>query len=85
MRNRRCNHSLAGGGALRPGALRRGGEGGRGGRAVGGVTQEQVPIPADELVITPEQQAAVDALAGAALADILLNMLERQREEREAA
>lgn len=45
----------------------------------------QAPIPADELVITPEQQAAVDALAGAALADILLNMLERQREEREAA
>lgn len=49
------------------------------------MTQEQVPIPADKLVITPEQQAAVDALAGAALADILLSMLERQREEREAA
>lgn len=45
----------------------------------------QAPIPADELVITPEQQAAVDALAGAALAPILLSMLERQREEREAA
>lgn len=37
----------------------------------------QAPIPADELVITPEQQAAVDALAGAALAPILLNMLAR--------
>lgn len=51
-----------------------------------GTTHKPIPIPAEELVITPEQQAKIDALAGAALADVLLAMLERKRdEEREAA
>lgn len=81
IRNRRRDHPLAGGSALRPGAVRRGGAGRQSCGQVGGVTSA-APAEVAECTVT-EQQRALAALQQAALVELV--RIAEQQIEREAA